>query len=142
MTEPRPTVPGAELPLLEQPLGEQKQVDCVEIYLPKSIEFLSELYQLLRDKVTRRLGEVVLDGFSVYEVDGVFRGERLWEQRTLVIRLLLVRPAERPALLVSATINDLGREIAFKVAREEEGIWICHYPQSLVVFRGLKRILI
>jgi hypothetical protein len=128
--------------LIEQPLGEHRQVDCVEIYLPKSIEFLSELYRFLRDNVTHRLGPVVLDGFSVYEVDGVFRGEKFWEQRTLVIRLLLVRPSERPASLLSATINDLGKEIAIQVAREEEEIWICHYPQNLVVFRGLKRILI
>jgi DNA-binding GntR family transcriptional regulator len=32
-----------------------KQVDCVEVYLPKSIEFLSERSQVLREK--KRLGQ-------------------------------------------------------------------------------------
>jgi hypothetical protein len=74
------------MPFLQPPLMAGRTIDCVEIYLPKSIEFLSEIYQLLRDKVKNRLGGVVLDGFSIYEADGVFHGEVLWEQRTLVIR--------------------------------------------------------
>lgn len=134
-------MPGSELRAFEQPPGDRKRIDCVEIYLPKSILFLSELYRLLREKVTNRLGDVVLDGFSVYEVDGVFRGDRLWEQRTLVIRLLFIRAADNPALLVDARISDLGREIAARVAFEEEQIWICQYPQNLTVFRGLKKAL-
>jgi hypothetical protein len=134
-------VPGSELNVIEPALGERKQIDCVEIYLPKSIEFLSELYQFLREKVTNRLNQVVLDGFSIYEVDGVFQGEHLWEQRTLVIRLLFIRPAGSPASVVSGRITDLGRAIATRVATREEEIWICQYPQILTVFPGLKRIL-
>jgi hypothetical protein len=123
-----------ELQSLEKAPGERKQIDCVEIYLPKSIEFLSELYRFLREKVTNRLGEIVLDGFSVYEADGVFRGEELWEERTRVIHLLFIRSAETPAQSVEARIRDLGREIATKVAPKEEQIWVCHYPQSLTIF--------
>jgi hypothetical protein len=63
---------GSVLSVKEQPVGEQGQIDCVEIYLPKSIEFLSELYQFLRERVT---------------------------------------------------------------------IWVCQYPQNLVVFKGLSRSL-
>src|SRR5205807_10105884 len=101
---------GPELNLIEEPLGAQKQIDCVEIYLPKSIEFLSELYRFLRERVTNRLlSPLPLDGFSIYEVDGVFYGERLWEQRTLVIRLLFPRPAASTAAPVSARIADVGR---------------------------------
>jgi hypothetical protein len=133
-------VPGVEFKPVERPPGERKQVDCIEIYLPKSLEFLSELYRFLREKVTQRLGLVVLDGFSIYEVDGVFRGEQFWEQRTLVIRLLLVRPVLTPDLVVEGLINDLGREIVLQVARREEEIWICHYPQNLMIFRGLQRL--
>ena len=59
-----------------------------------------------------RLGQVVLDGFSIYEVDGVFCGERIWEQRTLVIRLLLVRRVGKPVTLLEASIEELGKEIA------------------------------
>jgi hypothetical protein len=127
------------LPFQQPPLLDRKQVDCVEIYLPKSIEFLSELYQMLRNKVRNRLGSVVLDGFSVYEVDGVFYGETLWEQRTLVIRILFVRKAETPPDLLEFWISELGREIATRVAVREEQIWICHYPQNLRVFTGLQR---
>jgi hypothetical protein len=134
-------VPRTEWKEIETPLGESKQVDCVEIYLPKSIEFLSELYRFLHEKVTIRLGEVVLDGFSVYEVDGVFRGEQLWEQRTLVIRLMFFRPPKRTDSAVERHISLLGREIATRVAVKEEEIWICHYPLTLRVFRGIKRIL-
>ncbi len=134
-------MPTVELPFQQPPPHDIKQVDYVEIYLPKSIEFLSELYQLLRDRTTNSLGSLVLDGFSIYEADGVFRGERLWEQRTLVIRILLVRKAESPAYLLESTIFELGGQIASKVAVHEEQIWICHYPQNLRIFRGLKRLM-
>ena len=128
------------MPFQPPRLYDRKYIDCVEIYLPKSIEFLSELYQFLREKVKNRLGSIALRGFSIYEVDGVFQGEQLWEQRTQVIRLLLVRPGMNPSPPVELTINDLGMEIA-KVADKEEEIWICHYPQTVTVFHGLKRIL-
>jgi hypothetical protein len=134
-------MPNSELPFHQPPFVEKKQLDCIEVYLPKSIEHLSELYRTLRDKTTNRLGGLVLDGFSVYEVDGVFYGEILWEQRTLVIRILLVRRVDAPPYLLEATVLELGREIATRVAVREEQIWICHYPQNLSVFTGLKRLL-
>jgi hypothetical protein len=134
-------LPHGEMPFHQPPFFDRRQVDCVEIYLPKSIEFLSELYQMLRDKVRNRLGSVVLDGFSIYEVDGVFHGETLWEQRTLVIRLLLIRKSATPPDLLEATVFELGREIATTVAVKEEQIWICHYPQDLRIFTGLRRLM-
>jgi hypothetical protein len=134
-------VASPELPFHQTPLLDTKQIDCVEVYVPKSIEFLSELYKMLRDKVTNRLGSLVLDGFSTYEVDGVFYGEKLWEQRTLVIRILLIRRAETPNRLLDTIIFQLGQEIATKVAVREEQIWICHYAQNLRIFEGIKRLL-
>jgi hypothetical protein len=134
-------MPGSRLNVLEEQFGQRKQIDCVEIYLPKSIEFLSELYQFLRDKVANRLSPSVLDGFSIYEVDGVFHGETLWEQRTLVIRLLFVRTFGSTMESLRGRIADLGREIATRIAVKEEQIWICHYPQNLSVFVGLKKAL-
>jgi hypothetical protein len=122
-------------------LYDRKHIDCVEIYLPKSIAFLSELYQMLRDKTMSRLGGIVLDGFSIYEADGVFHGEVLWEQRTLVIRILFIRKAATPDYLLDETIIELGQEIATKVAVSEEQIWICHYPQNLRIFAGVKRLI-
>lgn len=134
-------MPGEELGLREPPLGRRGEVDCVEIYLPKTIEFLAEAYRFLRKKVENRLDQVVLDGFSVYEVDGVFRGEKLWEQRTLVIRLLLVRTLGKPEQWLEAMVQELGKEIATQVAPREEQIWICHYPMNLTVFQGMKRLI-
>lgn len=127
--------------LTEPAIGQRRQIDCVEIYLPKSIEFLAEIYRFLRSKVEDRLEQVVLDGFSVYEVDGVFQGEKTWEQRTLVIRLLLVRTLGKPEESVQATVRELGREIASAIAPREEQIWICHYPVTLNVFTGARRLI-
>jgi hypothetical protein len=130
---------GSLLPVIEEPPGTRKQIDCVEIYLPKSIEFLSELYRLLHEMVSNRFSPLALNGFSIYEVDGVFRGETLWEQRTLVIRLMFIRSAGQSPQLLRARISLLGREIA-NVAGKEEEIWICDYPQNLTVFTGLKKL--
>jgi hypothetical protein len=129
------------LQLYEQEAQDSKELDCVEIYMPKSLKHLSELYGFLRSKVTERLGELVLDGFSIYEVDGVFSGKKLWEERSLVIRILFIRPAASPARSVQAKIKDLGRAIANTVATKEEEIWICHYPQTVTVFRPNTKIL-
>lgn len=134
-------MPSVEMPFQQPRLYDRKHIDCVEVYLPKSIAFLSELYQMLREKTTNRLGSIVLDGFSIYEVDGVFHGEVLWEQRTLVIRILFVRKTDTPADLLEGTLFELGREIATTVAVHEEQIWICHYAQSLRIFTGLKRLM-
>jgi hypothetical protein len=112
-----------------------RQFQCVEIYLPKRLKHLSELYDFLRNKVAQRLGVLVLDGLSIYEVDGVFRGaKQLWEERTLVIRILLPPSAEQPLIVLQGRINDLGRELCV-VAGDEEEIWISNYAQTVTVFK-------
>jgi len=119
-------------------VDEEKSADefeCVEIYMPKRLKYQSKLYGFLRAKVHQRLADIVFDGFSIYEVDGVFRGEVTWEERTLVIRILFPRSAVAPAASVKARISDLGQEIAETVAPDEEEIWICHYPQSVAKCR-------
>jgi hypothetical protein len=55
--------------------------------------------------------------------------------------MLLIRKVARPTDLVFALIQTLGQEIAAKVAIREEEIWICHYPQTVTVFAGVKRLL-
>jgi hypothetical protein len=65
----------------------------------------------------------------------------LWEQRTLVIRILLVRKASTPVDLLDTIIVELGQEIATKVAVGEEQIWICHHAQNLRIFEGVKRLI-
>src|ERR1700752_1277678 len=126
------------LPYEENAFPQRRGLECVEIYLPKKLRLLSELYAFLRAKTTETVGDIVLDGFSMYEVDGVFRGkEQLWEERSLVIRILF--PCSDDPHVVQSKIVDLGREIAAKVAMKEEEIWICQYRQKLSVFRPKPR---
>ena len=133
---------GPELRLYEREPADRHDVDCVEIYLPKSIAFLSELYNFLRENVRQRLDPLRLDGFSIYEVDGVFWGKMdTYDQRTLVIRPLFVRAREKVAPRVKELIDALGGEIARTIATEEEDIWVCRYRQELTVFRGQRRLL-
>jgi hypothetical protein len=95
-------MPGL-LEIYEQPPTANRQFQCVEIYLPKRLKHLSELYDFLRSKVAQRLGALVLDGLSIYEVDGVFRGaQQLWEERTLIIRILLQPSVEQPPIVLQA----------------------------------------
>jgi hypothetical protein len=123
------------LPIFEQRETGSRPFQCMEIYLPKRLKHLSELYDFLRSKVAQRLGALVLDGLSIYEVDGVFRGGRqVWEERTLVIRILLQPSAEQPLMVLQGRINDLGRELCV-VAGDEEEIWISNYPLTVMVFK-------
>jgi hypothetical protein len=131
------------LKLQESPPPAVKYVQCVEIYLPKRLKHLSELYGFLRDRTTDRIGEIVLDGFSIYEVDGVFRGKAdIWEERSLVIRILFPLERETPPDIVQARIRALGRQIADTVATSEEEVWISHYSHQISIFRPNSKLII
>jgi hypothetical protein len=71
--------------------------ECVELYVPKKLEHLSEIFTFLRNKLSEReqgvRQAVAIDGFSIYEVDGAFYGEKVYQERTLVIRILFKRSA-------------------------------------------------
>src|SRR5690349_18628705 len=111
---------GRLLPIYETADDCSRQFECVEIYLPKRLKHLSELYGFLRSKIEQRVGAIVIDGLSVYEVDGVFRGaKQLWEERTLVIRIMLPPSVEQPKRVLEGRIHDLGRELCV-VAGDEE----------------------
>ncbi|MBX3441368.1 MAG: hypothetical protein KF774_03090 [Planctomyces sp.] len=115
-----------------------RTLECVEVYLPKTLEHLSELYNYLRSKLKPRGAgpdSQTIDGFSMYEVDGAFAGERIYQERTLVIRMLFLRADGDDERSIHRKIETLGREIASTVAIAEEQLWICHYPQGVVIFR-------
>ena len=113
--------------------------ECVEIYVPKKLEHLSELYNFLRKKLSERREGVVqavpIDGFSMYEVDGAFYGDRIYEERTIVIRILFKRAPSDDDGSIREKIRSLGAEVASTVAITEEELWISHYPQGVVIFR-------
>jgi hypothetical protein len=118
-----------------------KSVECVEIYIPKKLEHLSEVFNYLRQKIVDRsqvhADSVTIDGFSLYEVDGAFLGRTIYQERTLVVRILFARDSAADASVIQRKIMELGRDIATAVALAEEELWVCHYPQSVVVFRPL-----
>jgi hypothetical protein len=111
--------------------------ECVEVYVPKKLEHLSEFYRYLRRKLTTAPDEEAsgarISGYSVYEVDGAFRGTELFDERTLVIRILLPRTANDAEAAIRCRVETLGREVAGVVSLTEEELWICHYPLSLQI---------
>lgn len=117
----------------------QRNLECVEIYVPKKLEYLSELYNFLRAKLTDRRDGIPqtlpIDGFSIYEVDGAFYGEKVYQERTFVIRILFTRAPADDAESIRQKIHDLGSDIARCVTLNEEELWICHYQQGVVIFR-------
>jgi hypothetical protein len=117
---------------------ERRSIECVEVYVPKKLENLSELYRYLRDKMMERdtlTAGPVIDGFSLYEVDGAFYGDQIYQERTLVIRLLFFSDPQDTAALLEDQVSRIGREIATTVALREAELWICHYPQRMQIFR-------
>ena len=120
-----------------------QSVECVEIYIPKKLEHLSEVFNYLRQKIVERsegrTDSVTIDGFSLYEVDGAFLGRTIYQERTLVVRILFARETSDEASAIQRKILELGRDVATAVALDEEELWVCHYPQSVMVFRPLGR---
>lgn len=114
--------------------------ECVEIYVPKKLETLAKLYAFLQEKlVERKRGidqEASIDGFSLYEVDGAFYGHEIYQERTIVIRILFSRAGSDDDQSLAQKIRVLGREIATSVAIDEEELWMCHFPQGVVIFRS------
>jgi hypothetical protein len=123
--------------------AKSQSVECVEIYIPKKLEHLSEVFNFLRQKLVERsqgrTDSVTIDGFSLYEVDGAFLGRTIYQERTLVVRILFARETSDEAAAIQRKILELGRDLATAVALSEEELWVCHYPQSVVVFRPLTR---
>jgi hypothetical protein len=117
--------------------------ECIEIYVPKKLEHLSELYNYLRQKLSERKAGlrqgVLIDGFSLYEVDGAFYGAEIYQERTVVIRILVERAEDEDEQLILQKIQALGSEVATTVALTEEELWICHYPQRIVIIKARGR---
>ena len=65
------------------------QVDVIEIYVPARLEYLASLYAWLDDELKGARSRALFLGFSLYEVNGAFRGRRkVYEERTIVVRLI------------------------------------------------------
>lgn len=106
-----------------------------EFFIPKRAEYLSELYGFLRDALhleprvepAQGAPPLRLDGYSVYEVDGAYRGaESIVEERVLVVRLILP-PNKTPTRL-----RALGQRLLEITGFREEEVWIVRYSGARV----------
>ena len=117
----------------------ERSFECIEIYVPKNLEHLSELYNYLRRKLSERKAGVqhgvLIEGFSLYEVDGALYGSQIYQERTVVIRILVERTDSENERSILRKVQALGAEIATTVALAEEELWICHYPQRIVIIQ-------
>ena len=112
-----------------------KKLVTVEVYLPKRLADLSELYRFLREAVSNRTGRVVLDGFTIYEGDGAFWDDELFEERALVLRLHWV-PGDGGETETRERIRTLGRILAEVITPRQRQIWITASTGTLDVFQG------
>lgn len=118
---------------------EPDTVECFEVYLQKRIKYISSLYEYIEGQVMtpdeNQLG-LPIAGFSIYEADGVFQGvKKLFDERSLIVRVMFRRSTGANAESLDKTVLRIGRDLATKVAAEEEEIWITFYSQGLKVFR-------
>ena len=110
---------------------------CVEIYLPKRLDYLSRLYNYLKEQLeapsTQEHG-LPIKGFSIYEVDGAWKGtDNICDERTLIIRILFEQPQKDAGHLLDVRIADLGQHIA-EIADNEKQIMVCSYTQAMTMF--------
>jgi hypothetical protein len=110
-----------------------RKYDCLELYLPKKLKHLSSLYEYLGRRLSEGAeteeGAFAIDGFSIYEVDGAWRGQEVTDERTLVVRVLLLQTRKRNDRSLRSKIMQLGQDIA-TIAPTENEILICHYVQE------------
>jgi hypothetical protein len=135
MTDIKPNEhrPSPEL-LVETVQITARCLDCIQVYLPKRLRHLSELYAFLRAAVNHDPAVPHLDGFTIMEGDGTFRGQQLYDERTLIIQVLVPHAMDRPELVHTGLIAELGREIK-ALAHEEEEVWITYCRQSVAIIR-------
>ena len=112
----------------------------VEIYLPKRLRYLSGVYALLKEELeSDSTVPPRLYGFSIYDVEGAFRGRkrrtgRIDDELTMVIRvffdnkdLQVTPPREvrkgRNFDPLERKVNDLLDELAAIVKAREKELW-------------------
>jgi hypothetical protein len=80
----------------------------LEVYMPKRIAYLSGVYGYLKQELTAHSPErAAIQGFSVYSVDGAFKGkDQTYDEATLVIRIFF------DAARLKMTNDDLDSEAA------------------------------
>lgn len=113
-------------------------VEILEAYVPARIEYLADLYAWLRDQLYSH-PRPLLHGFSIYEVNGAFRGkERVHEERTAVIRIIFDVPLgsdDAEAAALEARIGEIGGTLREITQKREEEIWVIRIPAHRTVIK-------
>lgn len=107
------------------------RIEILEVYVPARVEYLANLYVWLREQLYS-LPRPLLQGFSIYEVNGAFRGiERVYEERTAVIRVVFAAASvedEGEQRAHEARVGEIAEEFR-KITEEREGeIWLIRVP--------------
>lgn len=113
-------------------------IDVLEIYVPGRLAYLSGLYQWLERELRSPRSRALLHGFSIYDVNGAFRGrKRIYEERTLVVRLVFdIDAVSRERLSREERISEISRAIIRLTRGREETIWMLRCPGQKYEFRN------
>ena len=116
-----------------------RRVEIVEIYVPAQLRYLSRLYDWLANELETRRSRALFHGFSLYEVDGAFRGRRkVYQEKTRVVRLTFDLPEGEPAESVEsrsyeARISAIADAVVEITGGAEEEVWILRTPARKTV---------
>jgi hypothetical protein len=101
-----------------------QEVEIVEIYVPRRLEYLSELYRWLREQFEDPYASF-LKGFSIYEVSGAYVGTMLYTEQTMVVRLIFELAVEDKAKPGHEDrINHIADNILRITEYKEEEVWL------------------
>jgi hypothetical protein len=111
-------------------MRKQTAVEILEAYIPAKLEYLARLYEWLQAQLYSH-PKPLLQGFSIYEVNGAFHGKEVYEERTLVVRVV-VESARRRRARVGDLIRALLAELHAITQGKEEELWIIRTPAHRV----------
>jgi len=112
-----------------EPLGvPEDDVEIVEVYVPRRLEYLSGLYAWLRSQLDELETKSLFRGFSLYEVAGAYQGSRLYTEQTLVVRLVFDLSESWLPESQEARIESILNEIVRITNNQEEEVWIIRVP--------------
>ena len=103
----------------------QANAEVVEIYLPRRLEYLSELYRWLKAQLVSPGYKSLFKGFSLYEVSGAYVGTRLFTEQTVVVRLIFdVSSGRLERVSHEARMDDIADSILRMTGGREEEVWL------------------
>jgi hypothetical protein len=113
-------------------------VEILEVYVPARVEYLANLYVWLREQLYSH-PRPLLQGFSIYEVNGAFRGaDQVYEERTAVIRVLLDAGGDtaKERSTHEARIGEIARQFQEITKGQEEELWLVRIPAHRTIVPG------